>query len=104
MTLRSKPREGCAHCNGSGIIPVSKDPDEIADCACTDPPRPVCPECGNGKHSICIHEALSEGDDFVDCACGCEPSRTCPSCRDVVPFGYTLDDHLNCNWPEEHDV
>lgn len=38
MTLRSKPREGCVHCNGVGIISVSKDPDEIDDCMCTDPP------------------------------------------------------------------
>lgn len=41
MTLRSKPREDCAHCNGSGIISVSKDPDEIADCVCTDPPQRI---------------------------------------------------------------
>ncbi len=41
MTLRSKPRENCAHCKGSGIVSVSKDPDEVADCVCTDPPRRV---------------------------------------------------------------
>lgn len=37
MTLRSDPRPGCTHCNGSGIVSVSKDPDEIAGCGCTDP-------------------------------------------------------------------
>lgn len=60
--------------------------------------RPVCPECRDGKHLNCIHEAMVD-DEFVDyCACGCEPSRTCSSCRDVVPEGWTLDDHFNCNW------
>lgn len=74
------------------------------DAAPADPPRPICPECRDGKHSICIHQALSDDDEFVDCACGCEPSRTCPSCRDVVPVGWTLDDHFNCNFPEDRDV
>lgn len=37
MTHRSDPRPGCAYCKGSGIISVSKDPDEVADCVCTDP-------------------------------------------------------------------
>ncbi len=32
-----------------------------------------------------------------------ERSRTCPSCKDVVPFGWTLDDHFNCNWPEDFE-
>lgn len=112
MTLRSEPKSDCGICRGVGIISVSKDPDLEADCVCTDPaeptavepPRPMCPECRAGKHAICIHQALSDGDEFVDCACGCEPSRTCPTCRDVVPIGWTLDDHLNCNWPEDHDV
>lgn len=107
MTRRSEfpPRPDCAHCKGSGIIAVSKDPDEVADCVCTDPPRTKCPECRDGKHGNCIHEALTDDtDEFVDCVCGCEPSRTCPSCGDVVPFGWTLDDHLNCNYPEERDV
>ena len=35
---------------------------------------------------------------MIDCACGCVESRTCPSCADVVPEGWTLDDHFNCNW------
>jgi hypothetical protein len=83
-------------------VSVSKDPDVEADCVCTDP-RPVCPECHDGKHHICIREALSDTDEIVDCACGCEESRTCPNCRDVVPVGYTLDDHMNCNWPEDRD-
>lgn len=38
MTLRSNPRSGCTSCKGSGIVSVSKDPDEVADCVCTDPP------------------------------------------------------------------
>lgn len=101
---RSEARPDCEHCKGTGGIRVSKDPDEVADCVCTDPPRALCPECRDGKHAICIHQALSDDDEFVDCACGCEPSRTCPSCRDVVPLGRTLDDHMNCNWPEDHDV
>lgn len=37
MTLRSDPRPGCTHCKGSGIVSVSKDPDEVAECECTDP-------------------------------------------------------------------
>lgn len=40
MTRRSEPRPGCAYCKGSGIISVSKDPDEVIDCVCTDPPEP----------------------------------------------------------------
>lgn len=36
-TPRSEARPDCAHCKGSGIVSVSKDPDEIADCVCTDP-------------------------------------------------------------------
>jgi len=39
MTRRSEPRPGCAYCKGSGIISVSKDPDEVIDCVCTDPPE-----------------------------------------------------------------
>lgn len=87
------------------MVVVTHDPDEVLDCVCTDVDvlRPICPECRDGKHTICIHEALTDGDEFVDCACGCETSRTCPSCRDVVPVGFTLDDHLNCNWPGAHD-
>lgn len=38
MTRRSEPRPDCTYCKGAGIILVSKDPDEIADCVCTDPP------------------------------------------------------------------
>ena len=65
--------------------------------------RPVCPECRDGKHSNCTHDALDDTtDDVVDCYCGCEPSRTCPSCSDVVPEGWSLDDHHNCNWPEDY--
>lgn len=37
-TRRSEPRTDCAHCKGSGIVRVSKDPDEVADCPCTDSP------------------------------------------------------------------
>lgn len=37
MTRRSEPRPNCTYCRGVGIISVSKDPDEIADCVCTDP-------------------------------------------------------------------
>jgi len=40
-THRSSPRVGCPYCKGSGIVSVSKDPDEVADCVCTDPPRRV---------------------------------------------------------------
>lgn len=66
--------------------------------------RLVCPECRDGKHAICIHEAMRAADDeIVDCACGCEPSRTCPSCKDVVPVGWTLEVHFNCNWPEDFE-
>ena len=36
MTLRSEPRPNCTYCRGAGIISVSKDPDEIIDCVCTD--------------------------------------------------------------------
>ena len=67
-----------------------------------EPQRPVCPECTAGKHAGCSHlGGVDEYDDIVDCACGCEPSRTCPQCADVVPPGFTLDDHFNCNWPED---
>ncbi|MEA1264181.1 hypothetical protein MicroSTF_14150 [Microbacterium sp. STF-2] len=37
MTRRSEPRPNCTYCRGVGIISVSKDPDEIIDCVCTDP-------------------------------------------------------------------
>lgn len=37
MTRRSEPRPNCTYCRGAGIISVSKDPDEIIDCVCTDP-------------------------------------------------------------------
>lgn len=39
MTLRSEPQPDCTYCHGSGIISVSKDPDLIDDCVCTDPPE-----------------------------------------------------------------
>jgi len=104
-THRSETQDACPYCHGKLSLIVSRDPDEEVDCVCVDPPkRPMCPECRDGKHAICIHQALSDDDEFVDCACGCEPSRTCPSCRDVVPVGWTLDDHFNCNWPEDHNV
>jgi len=35
-THRSKPRPNCEYCRGFGIVSVSKDPDEVADCVCTD--------------------------------------------------------------------
>lgn len=104
MTPRSDPNPNCGWCHGSGIVSVSKDPDEIGDCVCTDLPRAICPECRDGKHGNCIHEALSADDEILDyCACVCETARTCPSCGDVVPAGWTLDDHFNCNWPEDHE-
>ena len=62
----------------------------------------VCPECVAGKHSSCTHFAFDADDEEVDCRCGCKPSRTCPNCADVIPEGWTLDDHFNCNWPEDH--
>lgn len=37
MTRRSEPRPNCTYCRGAGIVSVSKDPDEIIDCVCTDP-------------------------------------------------------------------
>ena len=64
-------------------------------------PDLICPECRDGKHQNCVQADLSDSDEFVDCQCGCEPSRTCPNCGDVVPEGFTLDVHLNCNWPED---
>ena len=44
----------CRFCGGAGFISVSKDPDEIADCVCTDPvettptgiPIEDCKTCG----------------------------------------------------------
>jgi hypothetical protein len=30
-------------------------------------------------------------------------ARTCPECKDSVPPGWTLDDHFNCNYPEDLD-
>lgn len=66
--------------------------------------RKRCPECVQGKHGNCTHVADLEDDDTpIDCACGCLESRTCPSCADVVPEGWTLDDHFNCNWPEDFE-
>lgn len=41
LTRRARPDEDCTHCKGFGIIRISKDPDEVADCACTDPPEPT---------------------------------------------------------------
>lgn len=43
MTLRSEipPRRDCDRCKGSGIISVSKDPDEVVDCVCTVPSEPA---------------------------------------------------------------
>jgi len=29
--------------------------------------------------------------------------RTCPECKDSVPPGWTLDDHFNCNYPEDFE-
>jgi hypothetical protein len=43
-TPRSEPRPDCEHCKGTGGIRVSKDPDEVADCVCTDPPEPTAAE------------------------------------------------------------
>lgn len=64
----------------------------------------VCPECRQGKHVNCTHVADYEADDTpIDCACGCVESRTCPSCADVVPVGWTLDVHHNCNHPEDFE-
>lgn len=65
------------------------------------PERIVCPECAAGKHSSCAHFGFDAADEETDCQCGCETSRTCPSCADTVPEGWTLDDHLNCNNPED---
>lgn len=68
------------------------------------PPAPLtaCPECRNDKHANCTHVADYNTDDTpIDCRCGCVDSRTCPACADVVPEGFSLDDHLNCNWPIE---
>lgn len=42
-----EPRPACTHCNGSGILAVSKDPDEIVDCVCTDPLEPL-EDCKTG--------------------------------------------------------
>ncbi len=63
--------------------------------------RISCPECVAGKHPSCAHFAFDDADEEIDCQCGCEPSRTCPSCGDTVPEGWTLDDHFNCNHPED---
>lgn len=41
MTHRSEPRPDCAYCKGSGIVSVSKDPDDISDCVCTRPPERI---------------------------------------------------------------
>lgn len=41
MTRRSKPKPDCTFCKGAGIISVSKDPDLIDDCVCTDPPERI---------------------------------------------------------------
>lgn len=37
MTLHSDSRPDCRFCKGSGMVSVSKDPDEVAECACIDP-------------------------------------------------------------------
>ena len=34
MTLRSEPLPGCPHCNGIGVVSVSKDPDWVDECSC----------------------------------------------------------------------
>lgn len=38
MTLRSDPKPDCRFCHGAGVVSVSKDPDVVDDCVCTDPP------------------------------------------------------------------
>lgn len=81
MTHRSEPRKDCAHCKGSGIISVSKDPDEVADCVCIEVEttqtgipirmcgecgrlhpvtRPHCPTCGRAS-LFCHHPRTEEG-------------------------------------------
>ncbi|WP_394685354.1 hypothetical protein [uncultured Microbacterium sp.] len=69
----------------------------------TPPARIVCPECVAGKHTSCAHFGFDADDEETDCQCGCETSRTCPSCSDTVPPGWTLDDHLDCNHPEDFE-
>ncbi|MGN7861473.1 hypothetical protein ACTJI8_12905 [Microbacterium sp. 22303] len=34
MTLRSNPDPGCPYCKGSGVVSVSKDPDQVDECTC----------------------------------------------------------------------
>jgi len=33
-----------------------------------------------------------------------ERGRTCSNCGDTVPLGWTLDDHFNCNFPEDFEA
>ena len=32
-----------------------------------------------------------------------EARRICPACGDKMPLGFDLDDHFNCNWPEDFE-
>lgn len=62
----------CRFCNGSGILSRSKDPDEVVECVCTDPP-PIGPDCRDGKCAACIGDAF----DFLKD----EPTRCGHECH-----------------------
>lgn len=42
-----------------------------------------------------LWERIAEASDLA--------ARTCPECKDSVPPGWTLDDHFNCNYPEDFE-
>ncbi len=69
----------------------------------TPPARIVCPECVAGKHTSCAHFGFDSDDEETDCQCGCETSRTCRAAPTTVPPGWTLECHLNCNYPEDFE-
>ena len=42
-----------------------------------------------------LWERIAEAADLA--------ARTCPECKDSVPHGWTLEDHFNCNYPEDFE-
>ncbi|WP_193596098.1 hypothetical protein [Microbacterium sp. YJN-G] len=70
---------------------MSKDPDEIADCVCTDIIEPIGPDCRAGKHDACDGRALDEtADEVTDCMCSCHRKHT----GITLPNGTTSDEVL----------
>ena len=56
MISRSEPHPACRYCKGAGFVCVSKDPDEVADCVCTEreisDPLPDLPGFVHGIKSV----------------------------------------------------